>query len=299
VSEQRQHMDDLLRDKFLSFEGDIPMSDWSAIEDKLNKKKRFAWLWWAAIPLLLIGSISFYALLNQDSSNNFVKQSEIKERKEIVKENHVIDNSEPTTPSTSENLEIKKSGNRLNNSKKGVQVSEADNSNNQKTNKEKLFTEETDLAPVLIQPTVSNSNSSEIIEMFNKPVQFNKVPFLNHTELAGFLTLEKPKAPKKLNLAFEVGLNLSPAMGMDAIKENRSKMIHRSYFSSIAGSSSLGNGFNTGINAQVNLNKNWFIRSGLYSSNYSVYHNFNYTITEAPGINAANDAIIGYLLIPK
>jgi hypothetical protein len=299
VSEQRQHIDDLIRDKFLSFEGDIPMSDWSAIEDKLNKKKRFAWLWWAAIPLLLIGSISFYALLNQDSSNNFVKQSEIKERKEIVKENHVIDNSEPTTPSTSENLEIKKSGNRLNNSKKGVQVSEADNSNNQKTNKEKLFTEETDLAPVLIQPTVSNSNSSEIIEMFNKPVQFNKVPFLNQTELAGFLTLEKPKAPKKLNLAFEVGLNLSPAMGMDAIKENRSKMIHRSYFSSIAGSSSLGNGFNTGINAQVNLNKNWFIRSGLYSSNYSVYHNFNYTITEAPGINAANDAIIGYLLIPN
>ncbi len=298
MSEQRQHIDNLLRDKFLSFEGDIPMSDWSAIEDKLNKKKRFAWLWWAAIPLLLIGSISFYALFNQDSSNKLVKQSEIKEPKEIIIENQVIDKSETTTPSTSENLEIKKSVNKLDNSNKDVQVSEADNSNNQKTNNEKLVTEKTDLAPILIPQAVSNSISFDLIEMFNKPVQFNIIPLLNQTELVGFLTLEKPKAPKKLNLTFEVGLNLSPAMGMDAIKENKSKMIHRDYFSSIAGSSSLGNGFNNGINAQVNLNKNWFIRSGLYSSNYSVYHKFNYSIDSAPAINANNDEILGYIPIP-
>lgn len=299
MSEQRQHIDDLLRDKFLSFEGDIPMSDWSAIEDKLNKKKRFAWLWWAAIPLLLIGSISFYALLNQDSSNNLVKQSEIKERKEIVNDNQVIGNSETTTSITSENSDINRSDNKLNNSNKDVQVSEANNLNNQQVKVEKSVIIKSDLTPTQNPQFEPTARLFDLIDLANKPVQFNKVPFLNHTELAGFLTLEKPKAPKKLNLTFEVGLNLSPAMGMDAIKENRSKMIHRSYFSSIAGSSSLGNGFNTGINAQVNLNKNWFIRSGLYSSNYSVYNNFNYTITEAPGINAANDAIIGYLLIPS
>ena len=53
-------MDNLLKDKFLSFEGDIPMSDWFAIEEKLDKKRRFAWIGWAAVPLIIIVALSFY-----------------------------------------------------------------------------------------------------------------------------------------------------------------------------------------------------------------------------------------------
>jgi len=298
VSEQRQHIDDLLRDKFLSFEGDIPMSDWSTIEDKLNKKRRFAWLWWAAIPLLLIGSISFYTFINHYQPISLTLHTKEQLKQDLSSKNQTIENSATNSSQINNNSDIQNSNIDASHPLKSKAGHSQEISKSQTTNSDNPNSTNSNLPLPLISEISSYINLIDNIEMALKPVHFNKLIESNQTEMAGWLNLERPRNPKKLNLSFEFGLNISPAMGIDAIKDNRSKMIHRSYFSSIAGSSSLGNGFNNGLNAQVNLNKNWFLRSGLYSCNYSVYHNFNYSISEGPAINNKNDVIIGYFPIP-
>jgi hypothetical protein len=99
MSDIRKHSDDLLRDKFLSFEGDIPMSDWDIIADRLEKKRRFAWIWWAAIPLILISGLSiltYHFTQKQISKNgNLVNEKEVivQEKSSTSADQTVIENT--------------------------------------------------------------------------------------------------------------------------------------------------------------------------------------------------------------
>lgn len=81
MSNQHTNIDNLLKDKFSSFEGDIPMSDWFAIEEKLNKKRRFVWIWWAALPLLIVASLTIYSLLIKKDLTTFNKTITVQKEK--------------------------------------------------------------------------------------------------------------------------------------------------------------------------------------------------------------------------
>lgn len=239
------------------------MSDWFAIEEKLNKKRRFVWSWWAALPLLIIASLTFYSLLIKKDLTTFNKTITVQKEKTppdlIVKKEITIDKI-ISQPSNSSNYNM---------GKRVAPISETiifNTNNNSKigpieTNNIRTYLPE---SIYLTSKTLGNlwKISLPIVEIIIE----SKLP--------------KPNTKKPKLFSYEFGINLSPAMGIDAIKQNKSNWINHNYFSSIANSSSLGSGFNNGVHAQINIRKNWFIRQGIYSTTYSVYNNFDYTITE-------------------
>lgn len=256
-------MDNLLKDKFLSFEGDIPMSDWFAIEEKLDKKRRFAWIGWAAVPLIIIVALSFY-LTTFNKTNKLTATKPLKDiispEKKIVTSKDFSDFSGKNNPET--NPEIR--SNKLSNSyRKNLVKNNVD-----------LVVEE------ILQETNASKSIFDPISIASKPISMFWNFSIPTIEKIKDFEVSKPSHKKANLFSFEFGINLSPAMSLEAIKENKSNFINRSYFSSIAGSSSLGNGFNNGIHAQVNIGKNWYVRQGIYSTNYTVAHNYDYTITE-------------------
>lgn len=255
-------MDNLLKDKFLSFEGDIPMSDWFAIEEKLDKKRRFVWIWWAAIPLIIISGLSFY-LTTFNKTNKLAATKPVKEvvslEKPRAKSPDFADLSDNNTEEVSPEIKTNKSSNSY--------------KKNFVKNNVALVEEK--------QPEDNASkNSFEQIIISSKSISMLWNYSILAIEKIKDIEVSKPSHKKTNLFSFEFGINVSPAMGLEAIKENKSNFINRSYFSSIAGSSSSGNGFNNGIHAQVNIGKNWYVRQGIYSTNYTVAHNYDYTITE-------------------
>jgi opacity protein-like surface antigen len=256
-------MDNLLKDKFLSFEGDIPMSDWFAIEEKLDKKRRFAWIGWAAVPLIIIVALSFY-LTTFNKTNKLTATKPLKDiispEKKIVTSKDFSDFSGKNNPET--NPEIR--SNKLSNSYRKNLV---------KNNVDLVVDE-------IPQETNASKSIFEAISIASKPITMFWNFSIPTLEKIKDLEVSKPSSKKTNLFSFEFGINLSPAMGLEAIKENKSNFINRSYFSSIAGSSSPGNGFNNGIHAQVNIGKNWYVRQGIYSTNYTVTHAYSYIITE-------------------
>ena len=239
------------------------MSDWFAIEEKLNKKRRFVWIWWAALPLLIVASLTIYSLLIKKDLTTFNKTITVQKEKTppdlIVKKEITIDKI-ISQPSNSSNYNM---------GKRVAPISETiifNTNNNSKigpieTNNIRTYLPE---SIYLTSKTLGNlwKISLPIVEIIIE----SKLP--------------KPNTKKPKLFSYEFGINLSPAMGIDAIKQNKSNWINHNYFSSIANSSSLGSGFNNGVHAQINIRKNWFIRQGIYSTTYSVYNNFDYTITE-------------------
>ena len=275
-------MDNLLRDKFLSFEGDIPMSDWSAIEKKLDNKRRIAWIWWAALPLLIVAGLGLYSILKSPSTENLTRSHTTKNKTQNsergIEKDKIIDNSNPI----------------IDNSNSGP---ETETGNNKKTNTNTNPNSITpDNAPVvnaddITTPVIETEipiNNFEPVNLESKHVKdLYTFILLPQPQMASDLMLKKPEVKKPSKISFELGVNLSPAAGLDAIKKNSSKsnFIHKDYFSSIAGKSSSANGFNTGIHAQMNLGKHWYIRQGIYSSSYSVYHDYNHTIYSFPYVD--------------
>jgi hypothetical protein len=259
-------MDNLLKDKFLSFEGDIPMSDWFAIEEKLDKKRRFAWMWWAAIPFIIIVGLSFYLTIF-NKSNNAVELKTVKEF--INSENQTVDTKDFSKKSSNTNSEI------------NPEIKPTKSAN---TVKKHFEENNVDLVNEIADEDNVSKNVFEQIIISGKSISKLWNYSIPTIEKIKDLEVSKPSHKRTNRFSFEFGINLSPAMGMEAIKENKSNFINRSYFSSIAGSSSLGNGFNNGIHAQVNIGKNWYVRQGIYSTNYTVAHNYNYTITEWAGV---------------
>ncbi|MFM9944743.1 MAG: outer membrane beta-barrel protein [Bacteroidia bacterium] len=266
-------MDNLLRDKFLSFEGDIPMSDWYAIEAKLDRKRRFAWIWWAALPLVIVAGLSLYSLLLNYKVETIAqptilkkttptKESISKEQKSTKeKDLKSADTNPPNTfiiATTSKYLE-----------KDHKKIKENHGSQNN-------ISEQNTNSTLQLEPI--NLSSKQINSLW-------KYSFVLPTAFENNIAEKNlPKIKSPSIFSYEFGVNLAPAAGLDAIKGNKSNMLNQSYFSSIAGSSSLGTGFNQGIHAQINIGKHWFLRQGIYSSNYSVSHNYSYTIDSAPRI---------------
>lgn len=239
------------------------MSDWFAIEEKLNKKRRFVWIWWAALPLLIVASLTIYSLLIKKDLTTFNKTITVQKEKTppdlIVKKEITIDKI----------------------------ISQPSNSSNYNMGKR--------VAPISETIIFNTNNNSKIgpIETNNITTYLPESIYLTSKTLGNLWKislpiveknieskLPKPNTKKPRLISYEFGINLSPAMGIDAIKQNKSNWINHNYFSSIANSSSLGSGFNNGVHAQINIRKNWFIRQGIYSTTYSVYNNFDYTITE-------------------
>ncbi len=255
-------MDNLLKDKFLSFEGDIPMSDWFAIEEKLDKKRRFAWIWWAAVPLIIIAGLSFYLT----SFNKTNKVSATKPVKEILSSEKQIVTSKDFTDFSGKN-----------NTVTNPEIKTNKPANSYKKN---FINNNVDLVDELLPEDNASKNVFEPIIISSKSISMLWNFSIPTIEKIKDLEVSKPTHKKTNLLSFEFGINLSPAVGLEAIKENKSNFINHSYFSSIAGSSSLGNGFNNGIHAQVNIGKNWYVRQGIYSTNYAVTHAYNYIITE-------------------
>lgn len=280
MSDIRKHSDDLLRDKFLSFEGDIPMSDWDIIADRLEKKRRFAWIWWAAIPFILISGLSILTyhfsqkqsvingnlivekeIIVQEKSSSAIEQSN-SDKTEIPEENTAFNSQSISTSSQSEAATIKSNSPKFNDL-------EAEQGNKQ------------------LQPLFD----IETILMYGQ-----SVPQLWHAtpEKVTLFTIEpivhpKRKDKERIKITYEAGVNIAPAMGLDKIKENKVRSIHKEYFASIAGSSILGSGFNNGLHFQINLGNKWYLRPGIYSSEYSVYHQYNYIDSVAPRVNDNNE----------
>ena len=239
------------------------MSDWFAIEEKLNKKRRFVWIWWAALPLLIVASLTIYSLLIKKELTTFNKTITVQKEKTppdlIVKKQITIDKI-ISQPSNSSNYNM---------GKRVAPISETIIFNTNNNSK--------------IEPIETNNITTylpESIYLTSKTLGNLWKISLPIVEKIIESKLPKPNTKKPKLFSYEFGINLSPAMGIDAIKQNKSNWINHNYFSSIANSSSLGSGFNNGVHAQINIRKNWFIRQGIYSTTYSVYNNFDYTITE-------------------
>ncbi len=273
-------MDNLLQDKFLSFEGDIPMSDWNAIENRLNNKRRFAWLWWAALPLIIISGLGLYSVLTSPSAEKLSKitplKNKIEKSESIIQTDNTPDNvvSEPRTEA---------------NDKKRKTTSTPNNTPSVKVK---------DLDITVTEPNVPQANF-ETINLVSKTVKDIWSFTLPMPELRKELELVKRGNNNPPFLSFEFGLNIAPAIGLDAIKKNssRSNFIHRDFFGAINGTSSFGSGFNNGIHAQINFGKHWYLRQGIYISNYSVYHDYNHTIDSFPNVDmnpGSTRGIIGY-----
>jgi len=290
MSQDRKHIDDLLRDKFLSFEGDIDISDWDAIESRLNKKRKFTWIWWAAIPLLLIATLGFFALRSYNLQTNSIKKEELRQKSQLQ---DIVRNK--TLNSDLEN-NLNKNKSTLDNNKLNIESA----TSVVKFNKTK-FRPITNKSSKNSQSNLQNEEGltylkyKEVPDLWHIPAyKVNLSPIGNFSSLN--LTKPKTKSKVKPQLSFEVGINISPAMGLDAIKVNkgRANFVNDYYFKSIKGSSSFGTGFNNGVNAQLTIGKNWYIRSGIYGTTYTVAHNYNYTIDSTPVIDP-NYGIKGYV----
>lgn len=272
-------MDDLLKDKFLSFEGDIPMSDWFAIEEKLDRKRRFAWIWWAALPLLIIVGLGFYSLFIDKQEDTLTKNS-ITQKTKSKREVTLIEN---------------KKSDRVN----SKPLIEYDNKEVKRTDlKSQKPISKTNFIPEIeiTETKIVSEFIFESITLSGKPLSelWTYKYITPAVEKIKDLEPVSKKTRKPGILSFEFGLNLAPAMGLDAIKENKNNWINHHYFSSIEGSSSLGSGFNNGIHAQMNIGHRWYIRQGIYSSTYSIYYNYDYTITELTLITVGR-GIDGYM----
>jgi len=293
MSDIRKHSDDLLRDKFLSFEGDIPMSDWDIIADKLDKKRRFAWIWWAAIPLILISGLSILTY-------HFTQKQSLNENKLVSKSKVIILEKPMVNPKLDDiknvNPELENASKIGSNSSANEKFSSpkaksgspksANNSSNENTGKD--------------LPLNLNNSIFEILDINSQAVPDLWVALPLKLEFFKLETIihPKPKQDKtKISISYEAGVSIAPAMGLDKIKENKVRSIHKDYFSSIAGSSVLGSGFNNGLHFQINFGNKWYVRPGIYSSEYSVYHNYNYTYDAIPVINANNE-IRSYIFGP-
>ncbi len=250
-------MDDLLKDKFLSFEVDIPMTDWFAIEEKLDRKRRYIWMWWAALPLLIVSGLSLYSLLNTSNNKDLTQKS--------APAKSIIKTENPADPEANTSKHQQPIGKR--NTSKYTYLAGKEYTISAKT--EENSTSQLAFDNILLQ-------SKQILYFWENPT-----PIVERIE--GVIPIPK-KHSKKSKLSFELGLNFAPSLGLDAISNNKSAFLNRSYLQNIAKSSSLGSGFNNGIHAQLNIGKKWFIRSGIYSSTYSVYHNYDFIITEAPNV---------------
>ena len=280
MSDIRKHSDDLLRDKFLSFEGDIPMSDWDIIADRLEKKRRFAWIWWAAIPLVLISGLSILTY-HFTQKQSVVEGNLVRDNKIIVQEKSSIANE----PSNGEKTISPQENNQVNNANKGVSgQSEA----------AKIKSNYPKLNDLMAEEVIEQMQPLFDIEAIL--INGRSVPQLWYAspEKLSLLTIEpivhpKRKDKERIKITYEAGVNIAPAMGLDKIKENKVKSIHKEYFASIAGSSVLGSGFNNGLHFQINFGKNWYVRPGIYSSEYSVYHNYNFIDSVSPRVNANNE----------
>lgn len=274
MNKGKLHIDNILKDKLVSFEGNIPLSDWNIIENKLNRRRKLTIAYWSFFTfILLTGSIALFSVLNKNSktqkplADNFTveeKTFEVSTNKEIVS-----------------NPEISKNHKKLIKSEINTQKEIIEPEDNYVINFNYL--------PI----DVASINVDELFN-FNLPIP----------ERVNDLKINKPATPaKKSNpkLSFEVGVNFSSALGMEAIKENSkmNKFINRSYFNAISGSSTFGNGLNNGINLQVNYGENWFLRSGIYLKEYSVYHSFNYTISEYPTVDVRNGILMYLPTLPE
>ncbi len=261
MSTEHHHIDDLLKAKFLAFEVDVPASDWFAIEEKLNNKRRYGWIWWAALPLLIVSSLGLYVCMNT-SSNKKTEFTKIKPIERLMEAKNVkpsIDiNLTPaptaklkTYPNKSLLLPNKTAANELN-----------------------TETENTHTTQLVFESILLNSKSFGYFWKQSSPTV---------DPLKESLPLLK-KSKKTLKFGIEFGINLAPTMGLDAITKNNSNYLNREYLNHVGNSSSLGSGFNNGLHAQLNIGEKWFIRSGVYSSTYKVDHAYDFVVTEAPNV---------------
>lgn len=273
MSKENNHIDNFLKDKFNSFEGNIPLADWNVIEKKLNqRKRRIMFLWFSVTSLLLIGSLTIYFI----SNNNKTSVNKLTINKPKNTEKLLIHKS----PINNDKDELSKKD-------KIVKHYKLDKSINSIINLEQ-------------QDIRNNSfNVYQPLELISKIINDIFEFKTDEPQKVKNLSLKKVifiKKEKQNKITFETGINLSPAWGMEAIKENKAmnKFINRSYFNSILGSSSFGNGMNNGTNFQINYGNNLFLRTGLYLSSYSIYHNYNYTISEFPNVDTKY-GILGYM----
>lgn len=270
-----KHINSILKDKFSSFEADIPLSDWYGIEKKLNIRKRRIIIFWFSVLivfLLVVGGISFnyYYLKNENSSKIVIidkPNSEVKIKKPIDK---ILDISKLEYADKNKFILISKS--------------------NKQKFEEKIVQDisEKNFIPSYLPIELKTRN---ITNIFN--LKFEELSYVKNLNLKKFLN---DKNNRKNKISFEIGINFSPAMGMETIKENKSmnKFINRTYFNSINGSSAFGNGMNNGLNAQINFKEKFYFRSGMYISSYNVHHNYNYTISEFANVDPKY-GILSYL----
>lgn len=282
MSDLRKHSDDLLRDKFLSFEGDIPMSDWEIIAQKLERKKRPLWIWWAAVPLLLVSILfvlSYYrgGLTTQPGTTNNKDHKHGQTEKRSTQTGNTVPGAPEVAsgeiadkPERTERRQSNGPSNLVN--KEIPPYAPADPVIEKQAGPAAPFFEWTGIAFKTLEgiPYTAHKQPEMVVFTLNRPVKI------------------KPDKPK-FRPEIEIGINLAPNFGLDKIKTANSKMVHKSYFNSIAGSSGFGSGFNNGLNIQVNLKSGWYLRTGIYSSDYSVFHAYNYLITEVPRVNAQNE----------
>ena len=282
MNSERRHMDDLLRDKFVAFEGEIPLSDWSAIEKKLDRKKRHVWIRWAAVLLIPLAAWILYKGFYSNKIKPVNKESNHIPVPEIISpgstlpletEHIVPDENKSELNGSSETISPiqhkKITGNPV---KKQVPLKSPEKENADSPQSEKF--------------TIFKLASLMSPDIYSMPVQ-------EEVQKAKDLGLVYPLPTnhhKNHSFILEAGIHSAPlALGLDAIKENKGTLIHRAFFNDIAGSSSMGNGMNNGVHIQLGWHDSWFIRSGLYLTNYSVYHKYQYTITEAPRFNSKNE----------
>jgi hypothetical protein len=275
LNNNSNHIDTILKDKFQSFEGDIPMSDWLLIEEKLNKKSRPIWIWWAAIPLLIIAGWSFYLLNIEKSENTSPSISSIPTIQHKPFDSLIKKKESASGPIVNKEIEVK---------------TKIQNSEHNFGAKSPSYIPGPIVTPFKQQIGLFENNLPEMgqyefgIFVIKEPIFVWAIETPQVTYLPS-IEFIRNNTKKSRPFSFEFGMSMAPAFGLDDLKANKSNFIHKSYFSSIANSSSLGGGANCGIHLQMNFGKHWFVRQGIYASNFSVSNNYNYTITEGPMVN--------------
>lgn len=298
MSEERFHIDNILKDRFSSFEVDLPVSDWGIIESRLIKRRRKLIAFWATFAFIFLSGI--FVVLNLYLKNQSLNQDL---RTSSVEENNTVN----TFPGADSNSGTKKVDSQHtivepiqqtkgNSNKKGYSHKE----NNVKGSKQSSV--EAIDENNRLNSTLSSHEFLEI-DMHSKElitVQ-NQVQENNYTPLAtGILEISKPtvKKPKAFIHSIEMGIITMPLYGNDRINSNRPLSIHKDYFSAIRGSSSSESQISNGAHIQLEFAGNWFLRTGFITGTFNVHNNYNYFVNSVPRLNEHME-ITNYIPIPE
>ena len=244
--------------------GILQSSDWDAIEQKLNSRKRRIIVLWSFVALMFFSSVITYIVydnpskiaLQIDNSIDTLENKPIDAKVEnpmsldltIETTNDIIPKIHPTDKIVLNNSVIPKNDLKLSNSHHDEFIIKI------------------------------KSKAIKAISIEQQDFNFEKIiiyPISN---------VEKSNNIKSTFKGWEYGLSFTPSVSNKIIQENNSLsgLINRNYNQYIGNQEKSSFANNFGINLSYHISPKIFISSGLYLTQRSEYLNYKYTITEFP-----------------